>query len=188
MTNKIQIALMPSLKSEQWGGLEFDLPPKLPGVSCTLATNKASLVPYEYREGDFYFGMVDHPTLDKEVFDYMWTIYGEAKPSNDARAEILLWAKQNIWDRVREAGYSAAIRILYSDNPKYVHRTVPRLVLVRVFRDSDFQCKGHPELLLGEPIGQHHCPHCMQMEIAGTAHSEVEFPLGRYDLYRASEN
>lgn len=187
MTEKKQIAFIQSVRPFQWNEFLFGLPPEFKGTSCTLMTNYAFMVPYEYKAGVVYYGEVEDSTLLPEVFDYVWLINGDALTSNNARANILGWAKRYVWEMVREKGYSAEIRILYSDNPEYAPRTVPRLLLVRVFRDSDFKCKGHPELLLGEPIGQYHCPHCMQMEIAGTAHSDLEFPLGRWDIYRASE-
>lgn len=44
----------------------------------------------------------------------------------------------------------------------------------RMFKESDYPCKEHPELLLGQPIGQYHCPRCGAMQCAGTPHSKEQ--------------
>ncbi|ARW58878.1 hypothetical protein HOS33_gp238 [Erwinia phage vB_EamM_Y3] len=46
--------------------------------------------------------------------------------------------------------------------------------LVRVFRNADFECKGHPEMLFGSPIGMFHCDKCGEMQVAGSFHLAKE--------------
>lgn len=46
--------------------------------------------------------------------------------------------------------------------------------IVRIFRDQDFACKGHPELLVNAPIGMYHCDKCGEMQMAGTFHLPKE--------------
>lgn len=46
--------------------------------------------------------------------------------------------------------------------------------LLRVYRNEDFPCTGHPELLHGKPIGMYHCDKCHEMQVAGTFHLPVE--------------
>lgn len=46
--------------------------------------------------------------------------------------------------------------------------------LLRVYRNNDFPCTGHPELLLGKPIGMYHCDKCHEMQVAGTFHMPLE--------------
>lgn len=46
--------------------------------------------------------------------------------------------------------------------------------LLRVYRNEDFPCKGHPELLHGKPIGMFHCDKCHQLQVAGTFHLPLE--------------
>lgn len=46
--------------------------------------------------------------------------------------------------------------------------------LLRIYRNQDFVCKGHPELLLGKPIGMYHCDKCGEMQMAGTFHLPKE--------------
>lgn len=50
--------------------------------------------------------------------------------------------------------------------------------LLRVYRNDDFPCTGHPELLLGKPIGMYHCGKCGQMQVAGTFHLPMETENG----------
>lgn len=50
-------------------------------------------------------------------------------------------------------------------------------VIVHVWKNADFDCKGHPEILHGAAMGQHHCGHCGEMCIAGLRHlsrAEIE--------------
>lgn len=46
--------------------------------------------------------------------------------------------------------------------------------LLRVYRNQDFACKGHPELLHGKPIGMFHCDKCGEMQMAGAFHLPKE--------------
>lgn len=46
---------------------------------------------------------------------------------------------------------------------------------IRVFRASDYPCSEHPEMLLGQPLGQYHCPACGEMQMAGCFHLPREF-------------
>jgi len=48
-------------------------------------------------------------------------------------------------------------------------------IYVRIFRADDFPCSEHPEMLLGAPLGQYHCPVCREMVIAGCFHLPREF-------------
>lgn len=49
--------------------------------------------------------------------------------------------------------------------------------IYRFYRDSDFPCKEHPELLLHKPIGQYHCPFCYEMVMAGMLHPDYSKEL-----------
>lgn len=42
--------------------------------------------------------------------------------------------------------------------------------LMRFYKDADWPCVEHPEMLLGAPIGMYHCPYCGEMQVAGTYH------------------
>lgn len=42
--------------------------------------------------------------------------------------------------------------------------------LLRIYRDQDFACKGHPEMLIGKSIGMYHCDKCNEMQLAGSFH------------------
>lgn len=46
--------------------------------------------------------------------------------------------------------------------------------LLRIYRNQDFVCKGHPELLHGKPIGMFHCDKCGQLQQAGCFHLPKE--------------
>jgi hypothetical protein len=49
-----------------------------------------------------------------------------------------------------------------------------RTIYVRIYRNEDFTCKEHPEMLLGQPLGQYHCPYCGDMQVAGMMHLPPE--------------
>lgn len=46
--------------------------------------------------------------------------------------------------------------------------------LLRIYRNQDFVCKGHPELLHGKPLGMFHCDKCGEMQMAGAFHLPKE--------------
>lgn len=46
---------------------------------------------------------------------------------------------------------------------------------IRFYKDSDWPCKEHPEMLYGQPIGMYHCPVCGEMQMAGSFHLPREF-------------
>lgn len=46
--------------------------------------------------------------------------------------------------------------------------------LLRIYRNQDFVCKGHPELMHGKPIGMFHCDKCGEMQMAGAFHLPKE--------------
>lgn len=53
------------------------------------------------------------------------------------------------------------------------------IILLRIYRDADFECVEHPEMFLGAPMGQYHCPVCSEMLMAGMPHftrEEIEQP------------
>lgn len=45
----------------------------------------------------------------------------------------------------------------------------------RMFKTDEFHCSGHPEMLLGQPLGQYRCEVCYEMQCAGTMHLPREF-------------
>lgn len=50
---------------------------------------------------------------------------------------------------------------------------------LRFYRNSDWPCTGHPENLIEQPIGMHHCPVCGEMVVGGVMHGK---PLDQIDL------
>jgi len=61
---------------------------------------------------------------------------------------------------------------LLSTKGLHVHarRMSSKVILIRVFKNSDFSCTEHPEMLIFEPLGQYHCPACGEMVVAGFTH------------------
>ena len=45
-----------------------------------------------------------------------------------------------------------------------------KYLIIRVWFNADFKCAEHPEYLIGEPLGQYHCPRCNEMVVAGCLH------------------
>lgn len=48
------------------------------------------------------------------------------------------------------------------------------------------KCPEQPEKLIGQPIGQYHCPYCGMMVMAGAEHPDLVLHIGddRIDLFR----
>lgn len=46
----------------------------------------------------------------------------------------------------------------------------PDFVVFRFWLDDQWVCPEHPEMLVLAPLGQHHCPECGQMVMAGMFH------------------
>jgi hypothetical protein len=46
----------------------------------------------------------------------------------------------------------------------------PEFVIFRFWSDNQWVCPEHTEMLVFAPIGQHHCPECGQMVMAGMYH------------------
>lgn len=57
---------------------------------------------------------------------------------------------------------------------------------LRFFNTKDWPCLEHPELLLGRPLGQYHCPHCGTMVCAGVEHITQEADI-IYDMMYDTE-
>ena len=49
-----------------------------------------------------------------------------------------------------------------------------RTLIYRIYRHEDFHCDEHPEMLIGAPCGQYHCPACGEMQMAGMPHLPKE--------------
>lgn len=49
-----------------------------------------------------------------------------------------------------------------------------RTLFYRIYRNEDFHCDEHPEMLLGAPCGMYHCPACGEMQMAGLPHLPKE--------------
>lgn len=44
------------------------------------------------------------------------------------------------------------------------------IYILRFYKTPEWPCVEHPEMFLGQPIGQYHCPYCGEMQMAGMLH------------------
>ncbi len=118
-----------------------------------FVTEAASNVPLVHENGDIYY---EHSSLGLAhciVTDFI------------ARAGRIPMKKiyRPIYAEVKRLGYHL---VNYAEHKGAVY--------FRLFRTSDFPCIEHPEMFLGKPIGQYHCPHCGTMVCAGAPHGDKD--------------
>lgn len=61
---------------------------------------------------------------------------------------------------------------LYDDNSWLPNRGLLRMILLRIYRNVDFKCVEHSEMLVGAPLGMYHCDICGVMQMPGMMHSD----------------
>ena len=173
---RIVRAFLGTERQLQFGGVDFPEPPVVENMTFDAVQNDCNLVPLDYKKGDVFFTDSSTPLHTKRALDLVWTI-GGTKGQVDAAIKILVPYLQDLTKLADSKDFHSATRVLWSDNPKYKPNTVARLVMVRIFRNEDFECREHPEMLSGEPRGQYHCPFCANMQVAGTMHMKDEEPV-----------
>lgn len=132
----------------------------------------ANFVPHKYENGDFIFSTFDKELEDKKAHDLVFTIAGDKEIVTEALDKIVQYVQDVYSKLIAPNEYHVAYRTLYSDNPE--HKECARLLLVRIYRNEDFVCTEHPEMLVGAPIGMYHCPGCGDMQLAGVPHLPKE--------------
>lgn len=156
---------------KEWEGVQI---PVLHNYSTMwTATGKASRVPLRYYEGCIEAKTLEDKQLDHDCLDFTYMIYGTESESKQYLAECIV----HLREVAKAFGYERfhfATRTLNSDHPIFAGKNVTRFILFRIYRNADFKCIEHPEMLLGCPLGMYHCPECGAMQVAGLPHVAEE--------------
>lgn len=166
----IQIVYTGDRKETAFGDLKFPLLPGLEKVIGDQLVNRAGIVPVRYAKGKTEFMQID--TMNQEVYDFHLQLHG-TKEEVVANIEHLVPFFEAALAPLGDE-YHVVQRILYSDNPDYPPRSVPRVMVIRVYKTNEFPCVEHPEMLAGEPLGTYHCPFCLHNQMAGLPHINDE--------------
>lgn len=155
-------------RAQEWEGVAI---PEFRSNYVTLFVQpaKANRVPVAYREGMIECVTITDPTVDKDCLDLVYLIAGTESESNAGYDESCKHAQETV-NAFGADKFHFANRRLNSDHVIFAGKNVPRFILIRIYLNSDFECIEQPEMLLGCPLGQYHCPECGAMQIAGVPH------------------
>lgn len=170
VNNEVTVAFSGN-KRETLQGFVYPEPPVIKKVTFDAVIGRSGLVPFQYKAGQVIFVQMEHETMaDKPVLDLVFNIFGTPEESETALMAIKGYGV-TLAKYIDFYVYHVASRLLYSDNPKYAQgQKVPRFLLLRIYKNADFECVEHPEMLVGKPLGMYHCPVCGEMQVAGIFH------------------
>lgn len=151
-------------------GVTFPMPAETAEkITFDVCQTDCRIVPYEYERGSYYFTESSEQLRHKKALDIVWTLYGTKREVVHSMCVVADYVAK-LEKFMKDIPFHSAFRVLFSDNPMHKTDEVPRLVMIRVFRNEDFDCREHPEMLNGMPIGTYHCPECANMQVAGLIH------------------
>lgn len=120
-------------------------------------------VPLKYEAGRDYCKILPEESIDTLCF--VFKLAGDYQIINlDAIRDYIATLE------IDHNKFHVSERALLNEETKMV-----RTLYVRYYRNEDFKCKEHPEMLLGMPMGMYHCPYCCEMQLAGTLHLDPMF-------------
>jgi len=135
-----------------------------------VLVSDASLVPDTYFNTAITFTKTPAPAV--EALDLVFMFFGSPDEVGSVLTTDVKDYLSGLRSFVRNQNMHFAHRMFGFSAPGY--DGLAEAVVVRVFRDADFPCPEHPELLLGQPIGMYHCPYCAHMQVAGIGHTVDE--------------
>jgi len=141
--------------------------PAIPeGVTLDVRATTSRHVPSKHDGTELYYTeFTDGP--DKEVVDLIFNL---TAPEFERGPLLQGYVAPHFNDVVTQAmphNVHHMIRALHND-------VTLKVIVIRLFNDGDFDCTEHPEMLLGVPMGQYHCPYCGEMQVAGLFHIKDE--------------
>lgn len=144
------------------------LPDLATGMQADVVVADANVV-YSSYDKNLRSIKIEEDAKPIEVLDFIWKTEG----SNTERRGLILGFINPYLERLYQVCQENELHTMAmshsNDRIKEldVHGTV---VVIRVYRDQDFRCQEHPEMMLGVPIGMYHCPQCGVMQVAGRPH------------------
>lgn len=146
--------------------------------ACSAQLGVAGAVPAGYRKGEMYMHPIggNDPRGEIAVTDLHFYMSGEDRSAQTEQLAPVINALREVVNGENAWPIHFMLRSFTSDNQKYANLAEAdrplRWVVARAFRNVDWTCQEHPEMLLGVPLGMYHCGHCGQMVIAGCFHTE----------------
>lgn len=138
-------ALGRGARCKAFGSFEIPtFPYKVPYDSLPML---AALVPAKYERGQFYYQRkLDNQRMQKiQVCDIIWQLWGTDVQALEQEAEVLFWINVELTCMLKayndhsQEKIQQDVRTFYSDNPDYLHGTVPRIIVCRLSRIADFE-------------------------------------------------
>lgn len=140
--------------------------------------NKAHNVPFRVdskadEDQRLLYAKLKSPSLDKTCLDLLYLFTGTAAQAQDAHHHVI--------------EHLAQIMVRLPDTMHYRDRQLtegperdfaPRLFLMRVYHNADFECPEHPEMLLGVASDSYKCWTCQEVQVPGTAHHSTKSKMG----------
>lgn len=143
--NYITYALGSTARCRSFGS--FELPTIPINVPYDSMRQIAAVVPAKYERGMFYYQRkLDNPMLQKiQVCDIIWQLWGTDVQALEQEAKVLFWINVEFTCMIKAFNDHSPEKIqqdvltFYSDNPDYLHGTVPRIIVCRLSRPADFE-------------------------------------------------
>lgn len=175
------------LANSPFGEKTFDVKLEpLPASALIGKYNSSNFPDFTFPQSLFTAAVEVRAALIPKYFDVIAdaVVYEESCISNELRCidlfaevpentDFSIWAAEkvnpylkNFYDDLKTSSLHSAVTLVsivgIPEHNKYL--------VLRVYNNADFVCTEHPELLLGAPLGQYHCPICGHMQIAGMFH------------------
>lgn len=140
----------------------LDVPEFVPVAAARVSMDVINLphncVPLKYEAGKDFCKILPEESIDTLCF--VFKLAGDYETINmDAISDYF-----RAW-KIDHTKFHIVERVLRNEETKMI-----RTVYVRLYRNEDFKCFEHPEMLLGTPMGMYHCGHCGEMQLAGAMH------------------
>lgn len=142
--NYITYALGGNARCTSFGA--FEIPAFPYQTQYDSMRHDAAVIPAKYERGEFYFQRLAQDHLQKiEVCDLIWQLWGTDVQALEQEADVMFWVNVELSLQVKMFNDHSPekiqldVRTFYSDNPEYLSRTVPRIIVCRISRPADFE-------------------------------------------------
>lgn len=136
-----------------------------------VLNNRAALVPlHASADGEGIEFVEVNPTDKRECTDLILKFEKGLEHEDDIPEMIFL--KKVVRKLNAVEGIHFKFVFIYDSNSWLPNRGLLRMILLRIYRNIDFKCVEHSEMLAGAPMGMYHCDICGEMQMAGAMHLE----------------
>jgi len=134
-----------------------------------VLNNRASLIPLHATAAGEGIEFVEVSPDDKrECTDLILKFEKGLEQEDDVPETIFL--KKIVRKLNNVEGIHYKFCFLYDGNSWLPNRGLLRMILLRIYRNIDFECVEHSEMLAGAPLGMYFCDICGAMQVPGMMH------------------